>query len=197
LREWSLRLCHHLTNNNVLANEQFGFQSNSSTEKAINRLFDQILTVLNVGHNVGGIFCDFTKAFDNHKILLSKLEFYGVSGPMHKLIASNLRGSFQRIRLQAKDYHLNTHSNWGVISHGVPQRSISSPLFLIYINYLPLVLNRISSPILFADDTSVIICNPDPLVFLYSVTEVLNKLKLWFNANLLFFKFSKTEFCQV
>jgi hypothetical protein len=37
---------------------------------------------------VGGIFCDLKKAFDsvNHKILLSELEFYGLSGPMHKLI---------------------------------------------------------------------------------------------------------------
>jgi hypothetical protein len=39
---------------------------------------------------VAGIFCDLKKAFDcvNHKILLSKLQFYGISGPMHKLIAS-------------------------------------------------------------------------------------------------------------
>jgi hypothetical protein len=67
---------------------------------------------------------------------------------------------------------------------------------LIYINDLPLVLNRISSPIPFADDTSVIISNPDPLLFLNSVTEVLNKLKLWFNTNLLFLDFSKTEFMK-
>jgi hypothetical protein len=114
-----------------LANEQFGLRSNSSTEKAINRLLDQILTVLNVGHNVGGIFCDLKKAFDcvNHKIILPKLEFYGILGLMQKLIASNLRGRFQRIRLQAKDYNLNTHSNWDVISHGVPQGSILGPLF--------------------------------------------------------------------
>jgi hypothetical protein len=129
-----VRLCHHLTNN-ILANEKFGFRLNSSNEKAINRLPDQVLTVLNVGHNVGGIFCDLKKAFEcvNQKILLSQLEFYGVSGPVHKLIASYLRGRFQRIRLQAKDYNLNTYSNWGVISHGVPQGSVLSPLFFLSI----------------------------------------------------------------
>jgi hypothetical protein len=119
-----------------LANEQFGFWSNSSIENTINRLLHQILTILYVGHNVGWIFCDLKKSFDcvNHKILLSKLEFYGVSGPMHKLIASYLTGRFQRTRLQAKDYNLNTYSNWGVISHGVPQGSMLEPLlFFIYI----------------------------------------------------------------
>jgi hypothetical protein len=35
-----IRLCHHLTTNNVLADKQFCFRTNSSTEKAINRLFD-------------------------------------------------------------------------------------------------------------------------------------------------------------
>jgi hypothetical protein len=41
-----------------------------------------------------------------------------------------------------------------------------------------------------------IISNPDPLLFLNSVTEDLNKLKLWFNTNLLFLNFSKTEFMK-
>jgi hypothetical protein len=59
------------------------------------------------------LFMDFKKAYNSVrkeiwynilKILLSKLEFYGVSGPMHELIASYLTGRFQRIKLQVNDW---------------------------------------------------------------------------------------------
>jgi hypothetical protein len=91
------------------------------------------LTALNDSHSVAGIFCDLKKAFDcmNHKILLSKLKLYGVSGLVHKLIASYLTGKFQRIKLQVNDCSQNTYSNWDSVSHGVPQRSILGPLFFL------------------------------------------------------------------
>jgi hypothetical protein len=72
--------------NNILVNEQYGFRSNSSTEKASYKLLNEILTALNNKILVGGIFCELKKAFDyvNFDILLSKLEFschHGMARP--------------------------------------------------------------------------------------------------------------------
>jgi len=51
---------------------------------------------------VGGIFCDLQKAFDciKYDILLSKMEFYGISGKGNKLIQSYLNNRYQRVLLQ-------------------------------------------------------------------------------------------------
>jgi hypothetical protein len=60
---------------------QFGFKENSSTEKATYKLIKEILDSLNYRKVTGELFCDLQKAFDsvNHKILLDKLEFYGIT----------------------------------------------------------------------------------------------------------------------
>jgi hypothetical protein len=66
------RLYYHITSNNILAKEQYGFRNNSSTEIASNNLINNTLKALNNKMWVGGIFCDLTKAFAyvNHDILL-------------------------------------------------------------------------------------------------------------------------------
>jgi hypothetical protein len=145
-----------------------------------------------------GIFCDLQKAFDcvNHNILQTKLEFYGITGITYKLTKAYLQGRYQRVVL-------NNHSsssclNWGEITHGVPQESILAPLpFLLYINDLPQIINNNSKIVLFADDTSMIITNPNPSNFVKkSVNKFIQDTNEWFNTNLLSLNLDKTHFIQ-
>jgi hypothetical protein len=54
----------HIQMNNILIEEQFGFRTSSSTDKAAFKLTDEIINVLNNKLMVAGIFCDLQKAFD-------------------------------------------------------------------------------------------------------------------------------------
>jgi hypothetical protein len=86
----------HIETNNILAVEQLGFRTSSSTEKASYKLIDDIWNALNDRLMLGGIFCDIQKAFNcvNHDILLAKLEFYGIRGITYKLLKSYLKGRY-------------------------------------------------------------------------------------------------------
>jgi hypothetical protein len=93
------RLISHFNDHNILANEQFGFRQNYSTDKAIFKLLNHILNAMNNKKTVGGIFCDLRKAFNcvDHAILMSRLEFHGVTGCMYDLIKSYLQDHYQRV----------------------------------------------------------------------------------------------------
>jgi hypothetical protein len=110
--------------------------------------------------SLGGLFCDLTKAFDcvNHDVLLAKLEFYNINGKAGKLIKSYLTDIYHRT-LISNSYSKGI-SDWQKVKQGVPQGSILGPLFfLLYINDLPYLINKISKPILYADDTSILCFN--------------------------------------
>jgi hypothetical protein len=185
----------HIKKNNILRAEQFGFRVTSSTEKASYKLIDDIFNALNNKLTVGGIFCNLQKAVDciNQNILIAKLVFYGITGVTYSLIKSYLQGRYQRVVLN--NYSTRSSSNWGEVTPGVPQGSILGLLlFLLYINDLPQIGDENSRIVLFADDTSVIITNPDPLNLRENLNKTTQDINDWFDANLLSLNLDKTHF---
>ena len=110
--------------------------------------------------HVGGIFCDLANAFDciNYKILLAKLHFCGIWGVSENCFRYYLSNRRPKVEVKSPNTAQKFFSDWGTLKHGVPQGSILGPLlFKIYFSDLSLRINSVSEPILFADDTSVII----------------------------------------
>ena len=67
-------------------------------------------------------------------------------------------------------------------------------LFLIYVNVLPLILERYSLLVLFADDISVVITDTNSTNFLSNSGEIFSHLNTWFSAHLLLLNYDKTTF---
>ena len=104
-----------------------------------------------------------------------------------------LQGRYQRVALN--NNYSTSISDWDEITHGVPQGSVLGPLlFLLYINDLPHSINKNNKIVLFADDTSLIISNPDPISFRDDVNKILQHIHEWFNANLISLNRDKTHF---
>ena len=78
--------------NQLITNSQYGFRTGLSTSHATSDLHNEILSGLDEKLNVCCIFLDLAKAFDivDHKILLQKLNCYGIRGVSFQLIQSFL-----------------------------------------------------------------------------------------------------------
>ena len=135
------------------------------------------------------IFIDLSKAFDtlNHKILLKKLQYYGICG-----LENELFGSYLSDRKQYVEYN-GIRSDILNISTGVPQGSILGPLlFLIYINDLPCA-SKLFHMLMYADDTTLY-CNIDHTTHSQILNQELSNIYDWLSANKLSLNVAKTKY---
>ena len=86
------RIYQFLEENEVIYNCQFGFRQSHSTIHVVQTAITSVVSSLNDSCQSMGIFVDFCTAFDTieHKILLSKLNHYGIRGIALELICNYL-----------------------------------------------------------------------------------------------------------
>ena len=182
------RLLYFFINRDVISAQQFGFLPNKSTLDALNSFMEFQYDALNSKQYSINVFIDLTKAFDtiDHKILLGKLEKYGVRGLPLKLIQTYISDRMYRVNLGAETSSLNTSNI------GTAQGSILAPLFfIIYVNDLPNFLDQ-SYPILYADDTTLCFRNSSFQSAIDQCNRELYKLSQWCSMNKLTINLNKT-----
>ena len=187
------RLYSFLESHKCIYDLQFGFRQKHSTNHALLSMTQQIKDAIDNGNVAVGVFVDFQKAFDtvNHKILLRKLEHYGIRGIANKWFSSYLSNRQQYVSIGG------TNSETKPMLHGVPQGSVLGPLlFLVYINDLNRCI-RFSTTRHFADDTNLLFTidyskqrNRNPMRKLNIDLKSLNQ---WLLANKISLNSTKTE----
>ena len=116
-----------LDENNQIYRSQYGFRAKHSCEHAIGELVSNIVKNQQKEKYTASLFLDLSKAFDtlDHKLLLQKLEIYGIHGVALQWFESYLSDRKLRVKCQVDDCGNYAYSNWHILTHGVPKEAVS------------------------------------------------------------------------
>ena len=165
-----------------------GFRRGVSTTTAIIHVLNLLYKNLDQHKKCVGIFLDLSKAFDlvNHEILVDKLEGYGVKGKALDWFKSYLDNKRYYVYVNnCKSHNLKS-------TIGVPQGSILGPLlYIIYVNDF-----RFNNSIMYADDTSLLICEPKMVEVTNNANTQLQQRQQWYKENNLILNSKKSSFIR-
>ena len=165
----------HLTRYKLIRSSQHGFVNARSTQTNLLEYMEKLTKLVDEGHSVDVIYCDFSKGFDvvPHRRLLAKCDGLGIRGKVLRWVEEWLTGRKQRVVLNGQA------SDWGEVVSSVVQGSCLGPcLFVIFINDIDLAVDALGFIIKFADDSKagrVVDCQEDRDSF----QEMLDRLETW------------------
>ena len=188
------RINNHLTSNNLLQIHQSAYKKYHSTETAIIKIQNDILTSLDQDKIVALVTLDISAAFDtvdHHRLLKCFTSTYGMTGTVLKWLESYLSNRTQRVSIH------NCDSFVALMEYGFPQGAVLAGIF--YNMYSgPLHTELEKHPVdhhSYADDNGCYIAfsikNQDNA--LNSLQNCLRNAKDWLNTNLLQVNDDKTK----
>ena len=140
-------LLHHLDIHNILTSLNHGFRAGNSCETQLVITAHDLLEAFDNDTQSDVLVLDFSKAFGTvpHRKLLSKLEAYGIHGPILHWIANFMTQRKMSVVVEGESSHEVD------VESGVPQGTVLGPLlFLCFINDMPECVR--SNIGIFADD---------------------------------------------
>ena len=184
------RFYQFLEKSHLVFSLQFGFRAKHSTNHALISITETIKESIDNNKFGCGVFLDLRKAFDtvNHKILLAKLQHYGVREMAFNWFQSYLTNRRQYVEVNG------TSSDVLDVMCGVPQGSVLGPLlFLIFVNDLPAVCKRLKF-YLFDDDTNIYFESDSLDLLEETMNKELRKIDKWLTTNRLALNVDKLHF---
>ena len=149
-----MQLQQYLQENSLYSKMQSAYRKHHSTETALIRVTNDLLSALDRGKEVVLILLDLSAAFDTiaHAALLSRLKaYFGIQDTALAWFKSYLEGRQQSVSING------TMSETKILKCGVPQGSVLGPI--LFIMYTAPLENLIKSHnldcMMYADDTQL------------------------------------------
>jgi hypothetical protein len=187
----------HLQENHLTESYQSAYKSCHSTETALLKVKNDMLSELDKGKAILLVLLDLSSAFDtiDHNILIDRMRTeYGVTGSAINWFTSYLKDRTTRVCILGK------YSENHILQYGVPQGSIAGPpIFTTYAQPVTNIIRRFEiSYHIYADDTQLYVSfdpksEEDTAFAKLRLTNCISEIRSWMLLNKLKLNDSKTE----